>query len=55
MIQNLVLKKLNARKQVAYDIMNLNKVKVRKDQKKLYVQEKRTKYDLVSSLFMINI
>jgi hypothetical protein len=55
MIQNLVLKKLNARKQVAYDIMKLNKQKVRKDQKKLYVQKKRTHYDVVSNLFMVNI
>lgn len=55
MIQTLVIKKIEIRKQVAYDIMNLNKQTVRKDEKKRYVQEKRTHYDVVSNLFMINL
>lgn len=55
MIENLILKKINTRRQVAYDILNINKQTVRKDEKKRYVQQKRTHYDIVSNLFMINI
>lgn len=55
MIQNLIQKKIDTRKQVAYDILKLNKQIVRWDEKKKYVQQKRTHYDIVSNLFMINI
>lgn len=47
--------KLAIYKQVSYDILLLNKLQVSKDEKKLYVQEERTKYDTLLSKFMVNI
>ena len=37
--------KLSLYKQVSYDILKLNKIQVRKDERKQYVQQERTKYD----------
>ena len=55
LINNLVIKKINIRKQVAFDILLLNKKQVRADSKKLYVQQKRTNYDLISNLLLENM
>lgn len=40
---------------VAFNILQLNKSQVSKDQKKLYDQEQRTKYNKVTDLMMINL
>jgi hypothetical protein len=40
---------------VAYNILLLNKEQVARDEKKLYDQEIRTKYDKVIDLMMINL
>lgn len=47
--------KLAIYKQVSYDLLLLNKLQVSKDEKKLYVQEERSKYDALLSKFMVNI
>ncbi|PIE85547.1 hypothetical protein CSA08_01440 [Candidatus Gracilibacteria bacterium] len=47
--------KLKLYKDVAYDILTLNKHYVRQDEKKLFIQKERTKYDEIVELFMINI
>lgn len=40
---------------VAFNIMQLNKAQVSKDQKKLYDQEQRTKYNKLLDIMMINV
>lgn len=47
--------KLEIFKEVAYNILLLNKEQVARDEKKLYDQEIRTKYDKVIDLMMINL
>lgn len=46
--------KLNMAREVAFDILNLNKHAVRNDEHKKYVQEERTKYDELLQNMMIN-
>jgi hypothetical protein len=41
----MTFQKLAIYKQVSYDLLLLNKLQVSKDEKKLYQQEERTKYD----------
>jgi hypothetical protein len=40
---------------VAFNVLQLNKSQVSRDQKKLYEQEQRTKYSKLSDLMMINL
>jgi len=40
---------------VAFNILQLNKAQVAKDQKKLYEQEQRTKYSKLADIMMINL
>jgi len=40
---------------VAFNVLQLNKAQVSRDQKKLYEQEQRTKYSKLSDLMMINL
>ena len=40
---------------VAFNIMQLNKAQVSKDQKKLYDHEQRTKYNKLLDIMMINV
>lgn len=47
--------KLEIYKQVAYDILKLNKNQVRKDEIKKYTKSQRTKYDKLLDIIMINI
>ena len=47
--------KLAIYKQVSYDLLLINKLQVSRDEKKLYLQEERSKYDTLLSKFMINI
>lgn len=47
--------KLAIYKKVSYDILLLNKLQVSRDEKKLYVQEERSKYDGLLSKIMINL
>jgi hypothetical protein len=42
-------------KQVSYDLLLINKLQVSRDEKKLYLQEERKKYDTLLSKFMVNI
>lgn len=51
----LVKKKLYVRTQVAYRILETNKIEVRKDESKKYLQEQRDKYSKVVDLMMYNI
>lgn len=53
--KKLALTKLEINKQVAYDILKLNKNQVKKDERKLYVQNERNKYDKLLELIMLNI
>lgn len=53
--KKLALTKLEINKQVAYDILKLNKNQVKKDERKLYVQEQRDRYDKLLELIMVNI
>lgn len=53
--KKLALTKLEINKQVAYDILKLNKNQVKKDERKLYVQEQRNRYDKLLELIMVNI
>ena len=47
--------KLDIYKQVAFDILMLNKVHVRKDVMKKYVIQERKKYDILLDIMMVNI
>lgn len=47
--------KLEIYKVLSYDLLLLNKLQVSKDEKKLYVQEERMKYDNLLTKFMVNI
>ena len=47
--------KLHISRQVAYNILMLNKQQILKDERKKYVQEERTKYDKLLNAFMINL
>jgi hypothetical protein len=51
----MVLTKLSVHKQVAYDVLKLNKQQVKKDEDKLYMQEERTKYDKLLEIVMVNV
>jgi hypothetical protein len=42
-------------REVAYNMLVLNQQQVAKDEKKLYDQDIRTKYDRVIDLMMINL
>lgn len=53
--KKLALTKLEINKQVAYDVLKLNKNQVKKDERKLYVQEERSKYDKLLEIIMVNI
>ncbi len=52
---DLVKTKLYVSKQVAYNILALNKQQILKDEQKKYVQQERTKYDKLLEAFMINL
>jgi len=52
---DLVETKLHISRQVAYNIMTLNKQQILKDEQKKYVQQERTKYDKLLDAFMINL
>jgi hypothetical protein len=47
--------KLAIYKKVSYDILLLNKLAISQDEKKTYVQEERSKYDVLLSKYLINI
>lgn len=42
---SLIKTKLSVYEQISYDVLKLNKVKVRKDERKKFVQQERTKYN----------
>lgn len=52
---NLANVKVEIFNNVAFNVLQLNKVQVFRDQKKLYEQEQRTKYSKLSDLMMINL
>lgn len=47
--------KLEIYEDVAFDILTLNKHYVRNDEKKLFIQDERDKYDKLIEIFMVNI
>ena len=47
--------KLAIYKKVSYDILLLNKLQISKDEKKLYMQDERSRYSWLLSKFTINI
>jgi hypothetical protein len=47
--------KLSLYKQVAFDIIKLNKQQVRKDALKKYFIQQRTKYDKLLDVMMVNL
>lgn len=53
--EQLADQKLAIYKQVSYDVLLLNKLQISQDEKKLYVQEQRSKYDSLLSKFSINL
>lgn len=53
--RNLVLTKLEVNKQVAYDVLQLNKHQVKKDEDKLYMQTERNRYDKLLEIIMVNV
>lgn len=53
--QNLITTKLEIYRQVAYDILQLNKWQVKKDEDKLYMQQERWSYDKLLEIMMINL
>lgn len=53
--QKLIKLKISIFNNVAFNVLQLNKAQVSKDQKKLYDQEQRTKYSKVLDLMMINL
>lgn len=54
-VNNLIRAKVSRRQKVAIDLMTLNKQQIRKDSSKKFMQIRRTMYDTVSNLFMINL
>ena len=52
---NLIKVKISIFNNVAFNILQLNKSQVAKDQKKTYDQEQRTKYNKVLDMMMINL
>ena len=52
---DLVKTKLHISRQVAYNILMLNKQQVLKDEQKKYVQQERSKYDKLLDAFRINL
>ena len=54
-VNNLIEDKLSRRRKVAIDILTLNKQQIRDDSSKKFMQIRRTMYDSVSNLFMINL
>ena len=54
-VNNLIKAKNSRRQKVAIDILTLNKQQIRKDTEKKFMQVRRTMYDSVSNLFMINL
>ncbi|MDQ7023583.1 MAG: hypothetical protein Q9M97_08885 [Candidatus Gracilibacteria bacterium] len=55
LVNNLIRDKNSRRQKVAIDILTLNKQQIRKDSSKKFMQVRRTMYDSVSNLFMINL
>lgn len=53
--KKMVLMKLEINKQVAYDVLKLNKRQVKKDEDKLYMQRERNKYDKLLEIVMVNV
>lgn len=53
--KKLILTKLEINKQVAYDILKLNKNQVKRDENKKYMQAQREKYDKLLEIVMVNI
>lgn len=53
--QNLIGVKLEINKQVAYDILKLNKAQVKKDEDKKYFQKERDMYDTLLEIIMVNV
>lgn len=51
----LVELKLGLYEDVSYEILKLNKDQIRKDEKKLFIQDERKKNNMLSDLFSINI
>ena len=54
-VNNLIEDKLSRRRKVSVDILTLNKQQIRDDSSKKSMQIRRTMYDSVSNLFMINL
>lgn len=55
LVNSLIKVKNSRRLKLAIDILVLNKQQVRKDASKKFMQVRRTKYDSVSNLFMVNL
>lgn len=53
--KNLIQTKLEVNKQVAYDVLKLNKHQIKKDEDKLYMQNERNKYDKLLEIIMVNV
>ncbi len=53
--RNLVATKLEINKQVAYDILKLNKHQIKQDEDKLYMQTERWRYDKLLEIIMVNV
>ena len=53
--QSLAETKLSIYKEVAYNVLKLNKDQVRKDSRTNYVSEERSMYDKITELFSINL
>lgn len=53
--QKLVETKLSISKQVAFDLLKINKEQIKKDSSKKFMQKQRTKYDKLLEIIMINI
>lgn len=51
----LLLTKLEVFKSVSYDILKLNKQQIDKDEKKKNTQKRRTKYDKLLEIIMVNV
>ena len=52
---NLAVTKMEIDKQVAYDLLKLNKEQVRRDEHKLFVQWQRTKFGKLLKIVMVNL
>lgn len=53
--KNLITTKLEVNKQVAYDVLKLNKHQIKQDEDKLYMQNERNKYDKLLEIVMVNV